>query len=58
MSHKTLQRLKTLPSASSPLVVFMGLEDGGKVAVFMLTGDGHGRGRRHLRPAARTAARR
>jgi hypothetical protein len=34
-----LTTLETLPSASSPLVVFMGFHKGGKVAEFMLTGD-------------------
>jgi hypothetical protein len=38
MKKGTLTRLETLPSASSPLVVFMGFAHGGKDAVFMLTG--------------------
>jgi hypothetical protein len=38
LAKSNLTRLKTLPSASSPLVVFMGFAKGGKVAVFMLTG--------------------
>src|ERR1700754_2438481 len=38
MGHHTLTRLETLPSASSPLAVFMGFTHGGKDAVFMLTG--------------------
>jgi hypothetical protein len=35
----TLTSLETLPSSSSPLLVFMGFHNGGKVAEFMLTGD-------------------
>lgn len=38
LAKSTLQRDDTLP-ASSPLIVFMGLHRGGKVAEFMLTGD-------------------
>ncbi len=38
LAKSTLQRDDTLPS-SSPLIVFMGLHKGGKVAEFMLTGD-------------------
>ena len=38
LAKSTLQRDDTLP-ASSPLIVFMGLHKGGKVAEFMLTGD-------------------
>jgi hypothetical protein len=39
MKKLTLERLKTLPSASSPVLVFMGLEDNDKVAKFMITGE-------------------
>lgn len=35
---KTLERLRVLPSEQSPLLVYRGVEDGGKVAVFELTG--------------------
>lgn len=35
----TLERLQALPSAASPVLVYMGIKDGGKVAVFMLSGD-------------------
>jgi hypothetical protein len=35
----TLERLKALPSSSSPVLVYTGLEDHGKTAVFMLSGD-------------------
>jgi hypothetical protein len=35
----TLERLKALPSANSPVLVFTGLENHGKTAVFMLSGD-------------------
>jgi hypothetical protein len=38
LAKSTLEHLETLP-ASSPLIVFMGLHKGGKVAEFMLTGD-------------------
>jgi hypothetical protein len=38
MKKSTLSRLETLPSSSSPLLVFMGFHEGGKVAEFMLSG--------------------
>src|SRR5262245_22570366 len=37
-STKTIERLKVLPNTSSPLLVYRGVEDGGKLAVFELTG--------------------
>jgi hypothetical protein len=39
LTRSTLAYLDTLPSASSPLLVFMGFREGGKVAEFMLTGN-------------------
>jgi hypothetical protein len=39
MAKSTLERLKALPSASSPVLVYLGVEDGGKTAVFMVGGD-------------------
>jgi hypothetical protein len=39
MKTSTLERLKALPSSSSPVLVFTGLQDHGKTAVFMLSGD-------------------
>jgi hypothetical protein len=39
MTTRTLERLKALPSASSPVLVYMGVADGGKTAVFMVSGD-------------------
>jgi hypothetical protein len=38
LSTKTVERLKVLPSASKPLLVYRGVEEGGEVAVFELTG--------------------
>jgi hypothetical protein len=38
MKTETLERLKALPSAATPVFVYLGVEDGGKTAVFMLTG--------------------
>jgi len=35
---KTVERMKVLPNNDSPLLVYRGVEDGGKVAVFELTG--------------------
>jgi hypothetical protein len=35
---KTVARMKVLPNTDSPLLVYRGVEDGGKVAVFELTG--------------------
>jgi hypothetical protein len=35
---KTVERLSVLPDEENPLVVYRGVEDGGKVAVFELTG--------------------
>jgi hypothetical protein len=35
---KTVARMKVLPDAETPLLVYRGVEDGGKVAVFELTG--------------------
>jgi hypothetical protein len=35
---KTVQRLAVLPDDETPLLVYRGVEDGGKVAVFELTG--------------------
>jgi hypothetical protein len=37
-STKTIERLKVLPNTSSPVLVYRGVEDGGKVAVFEITG--------------------
>ncbi len=36
---QTVERLDVLPSISTPLLVYRGVEDNGKVAVFELTGD-------------------
>jgi hypothetical protein len=46
-STKTLERMRVLPSSASPLLIYRGVEDGGKVAVFELTGsvDAMGDGR-------------
>jgi hypothetical protein len=38
LSEQTVERLTVLPSEESPLLVYQGVEDGGKVAVFELTG--------------------
>jgi len=38
LKTKTIERLKVLPSAAEPLLVYRGVEEGGKVAVFELTG--------------------
>ncbi len=35
----TMERLTPLPSVESPIIVYLGVEDGGKVAVFMITGE-------------------
>jgi hypothetical protein len=35
----TIERLSVLPDKDNPLVVYRGVEDGGKVAIFELTGD-------------------
>ena len=35
---KTVERLAVLPNASAPVLVYRGVEEGGKVAVFELTG--------------------
>lgn len=35
---KTVERLEVLPSVANPLIVYKGVEDDGKVAVFELTG--------------------
>jgi hypothetical protein len=51
MTHKTLARLQTLPSASSPVVVFMGFAHDGKDAVFMLTGTVTAEGDGHCDPS-------
>ena len=51
MQKSTLTRLKTLPSASSPLLVFMGFAKGGKDAVFMLTGTVAAEGDGSCRPS-------
>ena len=44
---KTVERLSVLPDAEKPVLVYRGVEDGGKVAVFELTGavvaDGDGK---------------
>jgi hypothetical protein len=50
-AKSTLTRLETLPSASSPLLVFMGFHKGGKVAEFMLTGDVTAEGDGTCRPS-------
>jgi hypothetical protein len=39
LTASTLTRLQTLPSAYSPLIVFMGFREDGKVAEFMLSGN-------------------
>jgi hypothetical protein len=39
LATKTVQRLAVLPDEESPLVVYRGVENGGKVVVFELTGD-------------------
>lgn len=51
MVKSTLTRLETLPSASSPLAVFMGFVHGGKDAVFMLTGTVTAEGDGHCDPS-------
>jgi hypothetical protein len=38
-SSQTVKRLGVLPSVETPVLVYRGVEDGGKVAVFELTGD-------------------
>jgi hypothetical protein len=38
-ARRTLQVRQTLPSNSNPVLVYMGLEDGGKTAVFMVGSD-------------------
>jgi hypothetical protein len=35
----TIERLSVLPDEANPVVVYRGVEDGGKVAIFELTGD-------------------
>jgi hypothetical protein len=39
MRTETLERNKALPSAVSPVFVYLGVKDGGKTAIFLLTGD-------------------
>ena len=36
---KTVERLSVLPDEENPVLVYRGVEDGGKVAIFELTGD-------------------
>jgi hypothetical protein len=36
---KTLSRLEALPTSDSPVLVYLGLEDGNKTAIFMLSGE-------------------
>jgi hypothetical protein len=38
LAARTVERLSVLPDEENPLVVYRGIEDGGKVAVFELTG--------------------
>jgi hypothetical protein len=38
LATKTVERLKVLPSTEQPVLIYRGVEDGGKVAVFELTG--------------------
>ena len=47
------ERMSVLPDEENPVLVYRGVEDGGKVAIFELTGDGRRRGRRHVRADAR-----
>jgi hypothetical protein len=39
LATSTIERLSVLPDEENPLVVYRGVEDGGKVAIFELTGD-------------------
>ena len=39
LSTSTVERLKVLPTEDAPLLIYRGVEDGGKVAVFELTGN-------------------
>jgi hypothetical protein len=39
LEEDTIERLSVLPDEANPVVVYRGVEDGGKVAVFELTGD-------------------
>ena len=48
----TVRRLEVLPDDDNPVLVYRGVEDGGKVAVFELTGNVDRRGRRRLPPHA------
>jgi hypothetical protein len=39
LTQDTVERMSVLPDEDNPLLVYRGVEDGGKVAVFELTGD-------------------
>src|SRR4051794_15536719 len=39
LTESTVERLSVLPDETNPVLVYRGVEDGGKVAVFELTGD-------------------
>lgn len=39
LTEKTIGRLSVLPDETNPVMVYRGVEDGGKIAIFELTGD-------------------
>jgi hypothetical protein len=39
LKESTIERLSVLPDETNPVMVYRGVEDGGKVAIFELTGD-------------------
>jgi hypothetical protein len=52
----TLARLEPLPDGKSPVLVYEGVEDGGKVAVFMITGSVTAEGDGKCRPSPKDCA--
>jgi hypothetical protein len=50
-THANLPRLRALPSANRPIVVFLGMRKGLKTAVFLISSDVHVQGQGHCTPS-------